>query len=381
MSASYSQEPPSIPHTPAASDRLLSLDALRGFDMLWIVGGARLAHGLKDWTGWPWASWWANQMHHPEWVGFTAYDQIFPLFLFMAGIAIPMALQKQRARGVSLWKIHFKLLRRALTLIALGVIYNGGLQLKGFGETRFASVLGLIGIGYYFAALIVLHAKLRAQVIWLVSMLLAYWAALSWIPVPGGAAGVLTPDGSLAAYVDRWLLPGRLHAGSFDPEGLLPSFSSIGTALAGALTGHWLMGARFGKWQKAGGLLLGGAVCIGIAQAWQPFYPVIKKLWTGSYIMLTTGISMLLLCAFYLVIDVMGLRKWAFFFVVFGMNSITIYMLHRLIDMHHTSDFLFEGLVRQLDEPQRAFAYYSCFIMLEFLLLLFLYRKRVFLRV
>ncbi len=363
------------------SIRLQSLDALRGFDMLWIIGGDQLVRHAAKCFNKPWLNSVAGQMHHVSWEGFRFYDLIFPMFLFIVGVAIPFSLASQQRREISRKRIYFRVSRRMVMLVLLGVIYNGGLAFAGVEKTRFASVLGLIGIGYFFACLIVMHFKTRGQLIFCVAILLAYWAALSWFPVPEFGAGQLTAEGSFASWVDQKLMPGRLHGGTFDPEGILQSLSGVSLALLGAMAGQWLSRQDRSKWFKALGLFVAGVVLVVVGLIWGQFYPVVKKLWTGSFILLAAGWSSLLLSVFYLVIDCIGLKKWAIVFTVIGMNPITIYLAARVIHFGHTSNFLFGGLINLAAEPYRPMLYSVGVLLLEWLLLFFLYRKKVFLKI
>jgi predicted acyltransferase len=362
--------------------RLVSLDALRGFDMFWIVGGLQLVKTSAEYFGWPWLKWLAGQMYHPTWEGFTAYDLICPLFLFIVGISITFSLKSKRSKAVSKWKIYLRVFRRFLVLLALGVIYNGGLLMRGFENTRYGSVLGFIGVGYFFASLIVMNSGIRGQIIWFIGILLGYWAAVSWVSVPGYGPGVLTPEGSLATYIDQKFMPGVLCFKLYDPQGILPCLSGISTALAGAITGHWLCSVNRSKWFKAAGLLVAGILCLCTGQLWGHYFLICKNLWTGSFVLLTAGWSLLLLFLFYLVIDCIGLKKWAVFFVVIGTNPITIYMATRVINFGYTSNYLFGGMLKHVkDEPLVAALGSVAYILTWWLVLLLFYRKKIFLKV
>ncbi len=364
-----------------SSSRLLSLDALRGFDMLWIVGLDQLVRNSAKTYQWPPLQWLAGQMTHPAWKGFTLYDLIFPLFLFIVGVAIPFSLNSQRKRAVSTPKIYLRITIRLFLLLLLGVIYNGGLSFSGYENTRFGSVLGFIGVGYFFAAIIVMNCSIRAQIAWFLGILLGYWAAVYWIPVPNVGAGVITPEGSLATYIDQMLMPGRLHSGPYDPQGILPCISGVSTALAGAITGYWLRRENTGKWIKALGLLIGGLVCVGIGVLWGQCFPIIKNLWSGSFVLLTAGLSLLLLTLFYTVIDCIGLKKWAIIFIVVGVNPITIYMANRIIHFGHTANFMFSGLIQKVPQQHHSTLYWVSVLLAEWLFLYFLYRKKIFFKV
>jgi predicted acyltransferase len=362
------------------------LDALRGFDLLWIMGlSAMFRDAAKQFPDVRWLQWMGGQMAHASWEGFTLEDLIFPLFLFISGVTIPFSLLAKLETGAPKWRLHLHTLRRMLLLVVLGIVYNGGLAFSGVAATRFASVLGFIGIGYFFAAVIAMNSKTRWQVVWLLAILLGYWAALEWIPVPGVGAGKITPKESLSSWLDQQYLPGRLHVQDcYDPQGILPCISGIATALAGVLTGQWLRKADRKAAMKTLGLFLAGAACLGLGQLWGLACPIIKNLWTSSFVLKTAGLSLLLLGLFYLVIDVWGFKKWAFAFVVIGMNSITIYMACRLIDFRYTAKYLFDGLIHL--SPQNLELYKllmldAATLALMWMFLFFLHRKKVFLRI
>jgi predicted acyltransferase len=359
--------------------RLLSLDALRGFDMFWIIGGALIAQAAADLTGWAWLIWLAGQMEHPEWHGFTLYDLIFPLFLFIAGVAMPFAFAKRIERGDSKWQLYRHVIVRGLLLVLLGWIYNGILEFD-WANQRYTSVLGRIGLAYTFAALIVLNTKWLAQFIWAVALLIAYWAALKFIPVPGFGAGDLGPGHTLTDYLDRTLLPGKLLHGYRDPLGILSTIPAISTALAGAVAGQLLKSERFSNYRKTAMMVAAGFCCLGLAQLWSRDFPINKNLWSSSFVMHCAGLSLLLLAVFYVVVDVWRFRAWAMVFVIIGSNSILIYMARRFIDFDFTTHFFFDGVLKHTG-PYQPLLWAIAVVFVEWLLLLLLYKKRIFLRV
>lgn len=363
-------------------DRLLSLDALRGFDMFWIIGGGGLFIALANVTGWGWLEWWAEQQKHVKWEGFRFEDLIFPLFMFISGVAIPFAILGKLKRGIPKKSLALKIVRRGLTLVLLGFVYNGFFKLQ-FSEPafRFASVLGQIGLGYLFAGLIVLYTRnYLFRLIWLGGILLGYAIVQNFIPVPDFGAGVLTPDGCINGYIDRLLLPGRLHGGVYDPEGLLCIVSAAGITLMGALAGEILRSKLWSNYQKLLILAIAGVVGIILALILKPYYPIIKSAWTTTFNLLAGGISFLLLAFFYLIIDVWKFRRWAFFFQVIGLNSITIYLGSVMIDFAHTSKFFLGGLSR-ISGDWGSVIFWIGVLAVKWLFLLYLYRRKIFLRV
>lgn len=365
------------------SQRLRSLDALRGFDMLWIIGGGRLVHTLNDWTGAGAFTWMSNQLKHKAWDGFTFYDMIFPLFLFIAGVSMPYSLARRKESGDSRKEIILHLLKRALVLVVLGIIYNGFLQLD-WGNIRYASVLGRIGLAWFFAAIIFMNFRLKWQVVWFWGILLAYWLAMKLVPVPGFGAGHLSMEGSLAGYIDRLFLPGKLYNTVHDPEGILSTLPAISTALLGVFAGRLLRIS--GKWWTPvrKGLVLGGAgiVLLGLGQLWGLSFPINKNLWSGSFVLYAGGWSLLLLSLFYIIIDVWEYRNWAFFFVIIGLNPITIYMCQAgIIHFNGMSDFFFGGIIGLFAEPAQPVLKALGYLTVSWGFLYLLYRYRIFLKV
>jgi len=369
--------------TASNTGRLLSLDALRGFDMFWIMGADSIFRALARLTDWPLANWLATQLEHVEWHGFVFYDMIFPLFLFIAGVATPYALGKQLERGVSKNKLMLKVIRRGLILVVLGVIYNNGLFQAEWAEMRYASVLGRIGLAYMLAGLIFLNTQLRGQIIWFAALLLGYWAAMMLIPVPGFGAGQLTVDGSLAAYIDRIVVPGTLYLEVHDPEGLVSTIPAIATALLGIFAGYLLKGEFPGITGKSKAAILAAAGLIGliVGYLWGFVFPINKNLWTSSFVLVAGGWSLLLLALFYLVIDVWKKQRWVFFFVVIGLNSILIYMAGTFIDFGYTASALIGELFSPLPEHAQTMIWYILYVAVQWGFLYFLFRKRVFLKV
>lgn len=364
---------------PPSDQRLTSLDALRGFDMFWIIGGESIAHAAAKLTGWAWLVWLSGQLVHPEWHGFAFYDLIFPLFLFMAGVSMPFSFEKRLGRGDTLQQLHRHVVVRGLVLVLLGWLYSGILKFE-WETMRYPSVLGRIGLAYLFAGLIFLHTELRGRLIWIVGLLLGYWAALKWIPVPGFGAGDLAPGHTLTDYIDRLLIPGRLYKGDRDPEGLLGTVPAIATALLGAITGQLLKNPKLTGYLKTAAMAIAGLACLGLAWLWNLDFPINKNLWSSSFVLHCAGWSLLFLALFYLVIDVWRLRAWPFPLVVIGCNSILIYMAQRLIDFKYTTHFLFDGMLGYAGQYE-ALLWAIALLFIKWLFLYLMYRKKIFLRV
>lgn len=396
---------------PAAKPaRLLSLDALRGFDMFWIISGEGIFHGLanviltkhalyRNPADWQIAAtgdlnFWertavgiSNQLHHTVWNGFTFYDMIFPLFIFIAGISMPFSYGKQMEKAgvnaaIAKKKIYRSLIKRTLILIFLGMVVNGLFKWQGYENTRMASVLGRIALSCFFAALIFLNCRLRTQVIWFAGLLIGYWAAMMLIPVPGFGAGALTPEGNLAGYVDRILLPGKLHRIVYDPEGLLSTIPAIGSALMGVFTGQLLLNQKLASVKKGIVIVASGIALLVAGLLWNIVFPINKNMWTSSFVLLAGGWSMMLFALFYFIIDVAGFKKWSMPLVWVGCNSILIYMAaHGLVAFESTSAFLFGGLYGKAPELWHQPLMWTGVALIQFVSMYFLYKKKWFLKV
>ncbi|MBN2697429.1 MAG: DUF5009 domain-containing protein [Bacteroidales bacterium] len=371
---------PGILRTPAG-ERLQSLDTLRGFDMAMLVGGAGIIIALAGATGRGWIESLAHQMHHVDWEGFRFYDLIFPLFMFVSGAAIPYAIHSRLEKGVKRPLLLRKISIRFLWLVVFGILYNGALQ-RGFTDLRYASVLAQIGFGYFFAALIFLYSShITRAFFWLIGIIAGVAILQLFVPVPGYGAGTFEPATSMNAWLDRLLIPGRLYDGDFDPEGVLCMVSAVSVTLMGALAGYIIRSFRVTPPKKALFIAFAGAAMVLLALLLSPVYPVIKKMWTVTYVLLTGGISALLLALFYFLIDVRGWKSWTLFFRVFGMNSITIYMADRIIDFHGISHFFLNWISVHFSEKWGP-VFIACGILaLQWALVYLLYRKKIFLRV
>lgn len=383
MNATSLEKKPAAPTTSAtepAPQRLMSLDALRGFDMFWIIGGGTFLGTLAARIGnEPFLKLVQQQTDHVAWEGFRAWDLIFPLFVFMSGVTMPFALVRQWERGESRGRLVRRLLRRMLLLVFLGML-PGLLSFDGW-DTRFYSVLGLIGVANFLGGLIVLYRPPRSQFLWALGILLGYGLALCYIPVPEVGPGTITPGGVLNGYIDRNLAPGRLYGGVFDPEGMLTMLPAAALVLFGALAGRWLRRSDLSGAKKTVGLLLAGGVLLGAGTAGAQVLPVVKALWSSTFILVAAGWSLLLLALFYLVIDVWRWRWLGWIWVPIGMNAITIYVLRgSFVDFRYTAHHLFDGVAKQLEKPSAELLLAFGLLLVEWAFLYFLYRKKIFLR-
>jgi predicted acyltransferase len=363
------------------TQRLLSIDALRGFDMLLIAGGGTFLVLLDNKTGLLWVDWLAGQLKHPAWNGFTFYDFIFPLFLFIAGVSIPFSLKKGIENGLSKSELYKKAFRRMLLLIVLGILdKNQPVTFFDPAQIRVASVLGRIGVAGFLATLLYLNFSWKNRLFWVAGILVSYYAALFLIPVPGFGAGNLTMEGNLIGWFDRNFLPGRLLQKIYDENGLLTQFPALCLTVLGSLAGDMLR-TNWKDNKKLSFLLLAGVAGLALGWIWSLHFPINKHLWTSSFILLTSGMAFIFLGLFYFIIDILKYQKWAFFFQVIGMNSLTIYLAYHFIDFAHTSHILFAGLYTPVPEPFHNALEALGGLALVWSMMYFLYRKKIFIKI
>jgi predicted acyltransferase len=361
--------------------RLLSIDALRGFDMLLISGGGTFLVLLENKTGLAGVDWIADQLKHPTWNGFTFYDFIFPLFLFIAGVSMAFSLNKGIEMGLSKTELYKKAFWRMLILVILGIIdKNQPVTFFEPSQIRVASVLGRIGLAGFFASLLYLNFSRLHRIFWVAGILLLYYAALFLIPVPGYGAGNLTMEGNLVGWIDRNFLPGRLLQKIYDENGLITQLPALCLTVMGSIAGDILRSDRKES-KKLQILLLAGIAGIGIGLFWGLHFPINKHLWSSSFILLTAGMAFLILSLFYYVIDVLKFQSWTFFFQVIGMNSLTIYLAYHFIDFEHTSYVLFAGLYAPVPEQFHDALEALGALVLVWSMMYFLYKKKIFIKI
>jgi len=363
-----------MPNTTAApwpdSQRLMSLDALRGFDMFWILGADSFVYALHEMSRNPVTAFLATQLDHAEWAGFHFYDLIFPLFVFMMGVSTVFSLTKiieREGRGAAVKRV----LKRGILLFIIGLIYSGGFT-NPWPDMRLMGVLNRIAICYTFGGLLFIFLRTRMLVAVAAALLLGYWALLALVPfpdvrpTPGGDAVITKEAGfknnaqlnmdstnlirgsylqgvTLPNYVDQKYLPGRKYDGTYDPEGILSTLPAIVTGLLGIFAGLLIRNKSVPDGQKVLWLLGTGAASVALGFWWGTEFPVIKKIWTSSYVLVAGGYSAMLLGAFYWIVDIRKWRTWCQPFVWIGMNPLTIYL---------ASNFMgglgFEKLARRL---------------------------------
>jgi predicted acyltransferase len=382
------------PVAASQTHRITSVDALRGFNIFWILGAdgiiwsfEEMSHSMGPVLG-AIGHFLDTQMTHVAWEGFRFYDFIFPLFIFVTGVAIVLSLPRlvERGRGTA----HVRVLRRALLLYGLGLIYYGGISLH-WDDIRLVGVLQRIALCYLFASLVFLNFHLRGIVVALVTLLVGYWALMTFVPVPGIGAGSFAPDANLATWIDAHYLPGRMWEVRRDPEGLLSTLPAIGTCLLGVLAGLLLVDERLQPQQKSLTLIGTGIPLVAAGYLWGLQFPIIKVIWTSSFVLVAGGYSLMLLGASHQIIDVWGLKRWATPFVWLGANAITLYFINNVLGLNDVLGFErfamrfvggdFAALLDGVAVPG-AGHFVVCALGLVFAIALagFFYRRKIFLR-
>lgn len=355
-----------------AAQRLVSLDALRGFDMCWILGLASLVKAFWSHFQFPGGGMIEDQLEHVNWSGFHFYDLIFPLFLFIAGVSLAIALPKRLARDGAPATVS-KLIVRAAILFFLGIFYSGGLN-HGLDQVRWLGVLQRIALASCIAGLLSLWLSNRVLVFVTLVLLVGYWALLTFIPVPGAGTGNYAEGMNLTNYLDRLYLPGRKYDGDHDPEGMLSTLPAIATALLGILAGRWIKGSS-APLIKASALILAGLLLLAVGWLWGFQFPVIKKIWSSSFVLVAGGWSAILLGLFYLIVDVWRVKWWTPPFVWVGANPILLYVCSGL--------GFFSTIASRLVGPlpkESSWVYAAASFAVLLLIAWYLYRKRMFIR-
>ena len=362
------------------TQRLLSLDVLRGIT----IAGMIVVNTPGTWKHvYP-------PLRHAEWNGLTPTDLVFPFFLFMVGISITLALGKRVEQGVPTAPLVGKIVKRSLIIYALG-LFLALFPAFDFAHLRLVGVLPRIAVVYLVCSLLFLPLSWRALAGVSVAALVAYWGMLTLVPVPGVGPANLEPGTNLAAWLDSLLVPGRLYRETWDPEGFLSTLPAIVSGLTGVLTGYWLRTAR-GAEEKIIGMMVAGVLACTIGYLWHQVFPVNKNLWSSSYVLVSSGMALLLLGTLYWFVDVRHYRRWTPFFLAFGTNAITAYVLHGvLIDAFHIPmgeanqtlrGASYQGLVQLgLGAELASFTWALLYLLLCFIPIWIMYRRGVIVKI
>jgi predicted acyltransferase len=356
--------------------------------MFWIIGAEQIADALSR-LEFPGANWLSLQLNHAAWNGFTFYDLIYPMFIYVVGVSVAFAIGNRRKRGEPPLLTLRHILTRTVLLFLVGFyMSNSGLDWNGWlTNPRWVGVLQRIAICYCGAAILVLFVKVQYQALLAAAILVGYWLLLKFVPVPGYGAGVWhIPGASFANYFDRLFLPGRLYYRTWDPQGLLSTFPALVTCLFGVFTGFWLRrgtdfkGRPVTGAQKVGWLVCVGLVLLGLGILWGFDFPINKKIWTSSFTLVTGGLSAMSMALFYWLIDIKSYQNWAFPFVVIGMNSIFIYVTVTFFPVRALSRWLIgPELLNRIGAAQNL-AIAIIALGMGWLLLYIMYRRKIFIR-
>ena len=374
---------PTASPVPPPRRRLLCLDALRGFDMFWILGADGLVRGLKALSDTGPTQLLAGQLSHKDWEGFAFYDLIFPLFVFIVGVSLVFSLTRtvaEEGRGAALRRVF----RRTALLFGLGIIYSGGFS-NEWPNIRLLGVLQRLALCYGAASLAFCLLRPRGLLALCAGLLIGYWALMTFVPVPGIGAGMFGKGANLSNYLDSQWLPGKRYDGEWDPEGLLSTLPAVATCLLGVFAGLWLRREDIAPARKSAGLALAGVIGVGLGFLWALQFPVIKKIWTSSYVLVAGGYSALLLALFHQIIEVRGWQRWARPFVWIGLNPITAYLANNIIGFRKLATRFVGGDVKNLFDrriiPGMGELVISLTgLALAFLLCWFLHRRKIYLR-
>ena len=399
--------------------RLESLDALRGMDLLFLVAISDIIEELAEVVDTPWMSAIMECFTHKKWEGFSPWDLVMPLFMFMAGVAIPFALGKYKEplaqTGESRKRLYFRLGKRVLLLWIFGMMVQGNLMALDPDRIYFfTNTLQAIAVGYFFSAIIYLHTSWKMQIGIAVALLLTFWGAMEFITIGGYGGGDYTPHGNLAEGIDTMVL-GRFRdtaqiidgqvvvKASYTYTWILSSLNFVVTVLSGVLAGQVLkkysplpapplgecsifngqsIKSRPQRGSREGAFLLLaiGLAMVAVGWTWDMVHPVIKHIWTGSMVFVSSGYCFLLMGLFYLWIDCMGHNKHLTVLKVYGMNSITAYVVSHVISFKSISKSLFFGLEQYVGDYYQVIIQVSNVAIL-FIILYIMYRKKIFLRV
>ena len=371
--------------------RLESLDVLRGFDLFMLVGLETAIHQLASAVDTPSFHSFMWCFTHVDWEGFSPWDLVMPLFMFMSGITIPFALSRYKHTN-NQTSVYRRILKRVILLWIFGMMCQG--NLLGLDPNRiyfYSNTLQAIAMGYLIASVLYLHTRIRTQIIVAAGLLLGFWGAMEWITVQGYGGGNYTSDGNLAEWIDREVL-GRFRDGASMMNGevvfadwyrytwILSSLNFGVTVLTGTFAGYILKDKEWMPKRKLTYLLAIGAAMVAIGWIWGIWHPVIKKLWTSSMTLVSSGYCFLLMALFYYLIDYKGWKKYSGWLKVYGMNSIVAYMLTMCVNFSCIGHSLLHGLQPYMGE------YYSVVLTLSnvgiiYFILWELYKRKLFLRV
>ena len=350
--------------------------------MFWIIGGYELVRGLGNGLHSEWLNRYIMpQIEHTPWAGFTAWDLIMPLFLFVVGSAMPFSFAKRLERGESKGRIYLHILLRVVILWVLGMIAQGHLLEYQLPKLHwYSNTLQTIAAGYLISSILILNLRLPWQFVVTAALLLLYWGLLMLVPSPPGQAGRPPRPARQPGHLHRPADPRALPGWNQSPLHVDSQQHGLGAMVMMGVFAGQLLRSDLDKLRKVLILLGAGVACVVVGWEWGLIFPIIKHLFTSSMVLFAAGWSLLLLGLFYLVIDVLRLRRWSFFFVVIGMNAIAVYMATHVFDFRVLGDIFVRGLSRWTGNWHDLVRAVAGFTIL-WLILFYMHRKRTFIKV
>lgn len=363
-----------------SNHRLVSVDALRGFDMFWIMGGHPIFLGLDNVFHNKGTAFIKQQFDHAVWFGFNFWDIIMPLFLFLAGVSMVFSFRKRMAENSSHKAIWIHTIKRVIILWVLGMIVQGKLLTYDINQIQFYSnTLQAIASGYLVATILTLYLPVKYQIASTAILMLAFWASLALIPVNGTTDGAYTQYGNVAYHFDRLIL-GQFHDGQ-DYTWILSSLNFGATTMLGVFSGYMLQSEKpaFIKFRN---LVIYGILLIAGGLLMNQWHPVIKKIWTSSFVLYSGGICVLMLALFYLVIDIYKFRLGTKWMVILGSNAILGYVAWHLFEPAFTSvsAVFVDGMKRFIGDWYQTVLYFGSFLVI-FLILKYMYNRKIFIKI
>ena len=367
--------------SPGQGTRIEALDIFRGITMagMILVNDPGIATNIYA------------PLEHATWNGITPTDFIFPSFIFIVGVSIVLSLSGQLQKGVAKKVIIMKVCRRAVTLYLIGVFLSI-LPTFNLALLRYTGVLQRISIVFFCCSLLYLFTSRTFQIRLAIFILIAYFLLMTLVPVPGYGYAILEPGKNLAAWVDSFLLPGKMYQGTWDPEGVLSTFTAVVTGIIGMLTGHFLLSKQTAE-RKIIWLFFAGFISFAIANGWHWFFPINKNLWTSSFVLYMAGLDCMILAGLYFLVDILGVKKWATFAKVFGSNAIAAYLVSEFFydiiyfkvgGVHGTSlnDIIISAVIPSgLSLEMISFIWALLYVVLCFIPVYILYKKKIFLKI
>jgi predicted acyltransferase len=360
-------------------ERLLSLDFLRGFTMFWIIGGSEVVVSIIGCLYPPLTDAVETQLMHARWRGFTLLDMVMPMFLFVVGTSMPLALAKRIGPGQALRPVYMRIIRRVALLWVLGMLTQMAKQYADDDDILielFSNTLQAIAVGYLVTSMALIHLRLKGQVVLLASLIVSYMVLVMFVPFGGHPAGTIDRYANFPRYVDILILDVFRRDHSF--TWIITSLGFSASVLLGAMAGH-LLRSRLTARRRLLSLVAVGLACTGIGWCWSYSLPFNRHLWSSSMILWAGGWSFLLLALSHALIDVAGYRRWAFPFVIIGSNALLAYILQPLLGMA-TEGFWESVLPGNFPSLPTDLLTNASEVLLLWLLLFWLFRHRLFLR-